>query len=172
MLQLKRTEEVAQGSQIKTIIQAALQAGKSARDPTQVPEIKPLQGYNNGEGGRYSKPDAPAALVDIATQAAMKGAIEPAVSRCMSKLVAMQAVEEVSNLRQRAYVMVETWNAAAAPVATTTLPVPPTVGTGKQMKLVNKMLHQPTMDLRAGKLVDEEGVLTEIMYELRSLEKN
>ena len=58
-------------------------------------------------------------------QVALKCAIEPAVSRCMSKLVAMQAVEEVSNLCQRAYVIVETLNtdAAAATVSTTTLPV-------------------------------------------------
>jgi len=49
-------------------LKAALQAGKAARDPKKVPAILPLKSYNSGEGGRYTKPEAPAVLVEIATQ--------------------------------------------------------------------------------------------------------
>ena len=50
------------------MLQAALQAGKAARDPKKVPEILPLKAYNSGEGGRYSKPDPPFEMVQKATE--------------------------------------------------------------------------------------------------------
>lgn len=60
-----------------------MKAGKASRDSSKVPEIAELKNYNSGEGGRYSKPEAPKNLVNKATLAANEKAINPAVSRCI-----------------------------------------------------------------------------------------
>jgi len=143
MLQMKRTVEVSKGTKLQIILKAALQAGKAARDPKKVPAILPLKSYNSGEGGRYTKPEAPAVLVEIATQAAVDFAIEPAIQKCISNLYAMNSSEKIKDLREKAKCLIDTSSDEV----------------DDRLKKINRILHLPTLELREGKSIDEAKLM-------------
>jgi len=147
MLQLKRTSEVANGPRVKQLFDASLQAGKAARDPSQVIDILPLKQY--GTDGRYAT-SAPTHLMEAAVAAATKIAIEPAVQRCEAKLMAMDSSDAISGLRSR---VEETLQGAGF-----SSELDKDVGL-----VVRRLLHRPIMALREGKSVDEDQIISDIV---------
>ena len=146
MLQLKRTAEVAnQYPKVKIILDAALSAGKSARDVKQCPVLKELKGYD-GEG-KYSQP-APPKLAKKVAEEVIKVAIEPAVCRSVERLNALDSSDKIVDLRQRAKKLYDENDVNSD-------------------KIVKKMLHEPCMDIRSGKMVDVEEILAGIKKELK-----
>jgi hypothetical protein len=141
MLQMKRTLDVAQGAHIQAILKASLSAGKAARDVSQVPEIKALQKSGGG--------DTPAATIQQATEAALQKAIEPNVQKCVSELQVRKRsiTDKVISLRRKSQSMVESMGGDWS---------------GTEGSMVKQYLHQPTMDLRNGILVDEQAFLQKV----------
>ena len=152
MLQLKRTAEVAMGSRVRVIFDSALQAGKAARDPDSVPEIRSLRSY--GAEGKYGT-EAPPELIARATKAMKELAIETAVDKCISKFMAIDASDAVSQLRLSIQNVL--------------------LGEGIDInsdtdvgRCVRSMLHQPCIDLREGRQVDINTLLEMIQAKLRN----
>ena len=146
MLQLKRTAEVAsQYPKMKIILDAALSAGKAARDTKQCPVLNKLKGYD-GEG-KYSQA-APPQLANEVAEEVIELAIEPAVQRSIERLNAYESSDKIVTLRQRAKELCDDrdW---------------------EREKLVNKMLHGPCMEIRNGKTIDLEKVLADIEVKLK-----
>jgi type IV secretory pathway VirJ component len=131
---------------LKAILDAALTAGKAARDPNQVPELEPLRRYGSGNS-RYSS-EAPANLSQAAAKAAMKLAIEPAVRICVANFQARKQSYAIVNLRQQVEQMGKT---------------------REEIKWLNQQLHQPTMDLRKGLEVDKCDLLVTLESELQAI---
>ncbi len=90
-------------------------------------------------------------------QAAIEQAVDPTVTTCVSKLLAMETdtAARILDLRQRVNNVVASFD--------------PDRRDGIQ-KLANKLLHEPTIQLREGKLSDEDvnGVAQMIERKLRS----
>ena len=137
LLQLKRTP--TEGSRVKLLLDAALSSGKAARDPNQVPELKPLRDYGTGNS-KYSI-DPPAALTDAAAQAALRLAIEPTVQDCLERLNAMSMSDVIARLRQETELLAQT---------------------DEETRWLRKELHQPTMDLRQGSEIDIDSFVKEL----------
>lgn len=180
------------GSKIRTILQTALQAGKAARDPNKVPEIKTLQAYNSGEGGRYSKPDAPTELVQIAAKVnnnflfnnglylifylvnnkneldffcVAKAAVDLAIEPAIQKcMLNIQAMDSAE--------AISTLRKSAKDIISESFESRGREIQGYQkiydekVKRVNQILHEPTMKLRQGKAIDKESILQQITNEL------
>lgn len=138
---------MARGSPtVKAILDAALSAGKAARDPCQVPELEPLHRYGSGNS-RYSL-EAPAYLSEAAAKAAMELAIEPAVKQCVAKFQAREQADAVVQLRRQAERMAET---------------------PEEVRWLNQRLHQPTMNLRKGIEVDQRNLLDTLESDLQAM---
>ena len=145
MLQLKRTSEVAsQYPNMKIILDAALSAGKAARDTKQCPALNKLKGYDNE--GKYSQA-APQKLANEVAEEVIELAIMPAVKRSLERLNAHKASDQIIILRQQAKDLYDADDIVSG-------------------QIVKKMLHGPCMELRQGKKVDVEEVLLAIKVKL------
>ena len=105
-------------------------AGKAARNEKTVPEIIKLKEY--GSDGT-----PPSALASFVAEAAIEKAVKPYVVTCVAKLSAQESdiVTQISTLRQRVNDIV--------------------VSLGDEQslhKVANRLLHEPTMQIREGKL--------------------
>jgi len=129
LLQLKRTKDVARGKDTNNLLEYALRAGKAARNPDIVPELKLLREYGTGDS-KYSS-EAPPEMLQQVVDAVLKQAIEPLVDDFVtSSGMTDDTTSALSLLRQ-----------------TETLARNPT-----ERSWIRKRLHQPTMDLRNGLL--------------------
>jgi len=151
MLQLKRSSEVVLGSRVKTIFDAALSAGKAARDVHQVPDIRCLKGY--GSGGKYSV-EPPEELMKKSEDAAKTMAIEPAVQKCKEKFRALDSASLVSTFREN---IMTALTEEGFDLDNNT----------NDRHIVRSYLHKPCIDLRKGVAVDEAAVLSELRINLR-----
>ena len=143
MLQLKRTADIA-SPKMKIILDAALNAGKAARDTKQCPVIKQLKGYDEG---KYSQVAPPELSKEVADEV-VKLAIEPAVERGIDRLRAYEFSDRIVQLRQQASGLYDD-------------------GDKESARFVNQKLHEPCMELRSGKNVDINRVLADINLELK-----
>jgi hypothetical protein len=142
LLQLKRTP--TEGNRIKLLLDAALAAGKAARDPQRVPELQSLRDYGSGDN-KYSM-DPPAEITDSAARAAVCRAIEPTVKDYVERWNAMRMSDLISRLR------LETESLSQ---------------TDAELLWLRTHLHKPTMDLRQGKILDIEAAVAELDMKLR-----
>ena len=137
---------MARGSRVKALLDAALTAGKAARDPQRVPKLEALRQYGSGSS-RYSC-EPPAHLSEAAATAAAELAIEPSVEQCLAKFQAMEQSSAINSLRQKAELMANTLEEA---------------------RFIKQQLHQPTMDLRQGLRVDEHHLLVTLQSGLQAM---
>mmetsp|Transcript_26872 Transcript_26872/g.63761 ORF Transcript_26872/g.63761 Transcript_26872/m.63761 type:complete len:484 (+) Transcript_26872:73-1524(+) len=153
LLQLKRTVEVVSvdssdypKGRVKTLLDTALRAGKAARNEAVVPEIRELKQY--GSDGT-----PPSKIANVVAGAAIQKAVDPSVKTCVSKLQAME-----SGTPSLIVILRERVNKLAASFEN------PDV-----RKLANRLLHEPTMRLRAGELTsdDIDSVVSQIESRLR-----
>jgi len=80
------------------------------------------------------------------TQAAIDRAVKPAVATCVANLLAMdlETTTQIANIRQSVNDIVASLAKSSG-------------GGGKELqKLANKLLHEPTMELREGNLSHED----------------
>ena len=146
MLQLKRTAEVAgHYVRMKIILDAALNAGKAARDTNHCPVLKKLKGYD--EEGRYS-PSAPPRLAQEVAEEVVQLAIEPAVQRGIERLKALEFSDRIVMLRQRVRQLYDENDEEGD-------------------RLARQLLHGPCMDLRNGEDVDVDQVFEGIHAQLK-----
>mmetsp|Transcript_3463 Transcript_3463/g.7224 ORF Transcript_3463/g.7224 Transcript_3463/m.7224 type:complete len:563 (-) Transcript_3463:124-1812(-) len=165
LLQLKRTVEVVSAlnpgdlvsvrregeaktggrGRIKTLLDGALSAGKGARNEEVVSEIKRLREY--GSDGT-----PPAALANIAAEAAIQRAVKPAVATCVARLAAMETdtAERISRLRRRVGDIVNSLEDERGSADTENK------NRIRLKKMANRLLHEPTMQLREGRLSEGE----------------
>lgn len=146
LLQLKRTPFEG-GNRIKLLLDAALSAGKAARDPQQVPELEELRNTYGETGNSKYSIDPPAAVTELVAKAAMARAIVPAVDDCVQRLQAMGRAEPIVRLRERVDTTLEPRN-------------------GEETKWLRKQLHGPTMNLRQGKEVDIDALIKDLESQL------
>jgi hypothetical protein len=66
MTELKRTKEVAIGTNVGQLLEYALRGGKAARNEEIVPELRALREFGNGDSKYSSEP--PRALTDSAKE--------------------------------------------------------------------------------------------------------
>ena len=137
LLQLKRTGESVYGSRTKQIVDAALRAGKMARDTNELSEIEALRPY--GTDGKYSM-DPPADVLRAVTDAAIRRVIEPTVWECVARFRAMEGTEAIVKLRKE-----------AEGLATNK----------EELKWIRQQLHGPTMKLRDGDMIDVGHLVNE-----------
>ena len=81
------------------------------------------------------------------TQAAIDRAVKPAVATCVANLLAMdlETTTQIANMRQSVNDIVASLAKSSG------------CGGGKELqKLANKLLHEPTMELREGNLSHED----------------
>jgi len=165
-------------AKLSAVLRASLMAGKGARNVAVVPELELLRGGRGGSGGLLTYvggvlggTTARPHEVVLAAEAALAKAIEPAVKKCVNEVAALSGSrgQEVKRLRKRA-------EAAAALAVTETAA---TFGNGERLgfnssvefdwatsklaassrSAVRRVLHAPTLAVRAGKEVDEGKVV-------------
>jgi len=159
LLQLKRTVEAISvidqnatqkqtggRGRIKILLDSALTAGKLARREDIVPEIIKLK-----EFGSDGTP--PSVLASLVAEAAIEKAVKPSVVECVAKLSAQESdkATQISTIRQRVNDIV--------------------VSLGDEQslhKVANRLLHEPTMQIREEKLTqdDVEDVVKRIEEQL------
>lgn len=146
LLQLKRTPFEG-GNRIKLLLNAALSAGKAARDPQQVPALEQLRrDYGETGNSKYSIAP-PAAVTEAAAKAAVDLAVIPAVKDCVERLQAMTRTEPIVQLRRRVDETLAPQN-------------------DEEIKWLRKQLHAPTMDLREGRVVDIDALVQDLEEQL------
>ena len=127
LLQLKRTKEVAVGKDVNKLLECALRAGKAARNPDVVPELKLLREYGTGDS-KYST-EAPTETLQLVIDSVLKLAIEPLVDEFeQSSRISGDLASALSLLRR-------TEGLALNPA---------------ERRWIRKRLHQPTLSLRNG----------------------
>jgi len=131
----------------KLLFDGALQSGKAARSPKAVPILDELREASSGA-------DGPPELSMKAAESAKLRAVNPAVKACVSKFKAMEATDDIMNLRERAKSIVEEFNLKFD---------------DDECKSVRSVLHRPTMKLREGIRVDIDQVLVEIQLEVSNI---
>ena len=141
LLQLKRTP--TEGNRIKILLDAALAAGKAARDPQRVPELQSLRDYGPGDD-KYSI-DPPAQVTDAAARAAVRRAIEPTIKEYVERWNAMRMSDLISRLRLETEKLGQT---------------------DAELLWLRAQLHKPTMDFRQGKVLDIEDFVAELGLKL------
>ena len=124
-------------------------AGKAARNEKTVPEIIKLKEY--GSDGTPSS-----ALAGLVAEAAIEKAVKPSVVACVAKLLAQESdtATQITTMRQRVNDIVVS------------------LGDEKPLhKVANRLLHKPTMQIREGKLSqnDIEDVVRTIEKQLISI---
>lgn len=141
LLQLKRTP--SEGTRIKLLLDAALAAGKAARDPQRVPELRSLRDYGSGDS-KYSM-DPPALVTEAAARAAVRLAIEPTVNEYVERWNAMSMSDVITKLRLQTEQLAQT---------------------DAEQLWLRTQLHTPTMDLRQGTVIDIESLVVELEMKL------
>lgn len=129
---------------IKALLDGALRAGKMVRNENIVPEIVPLKNYTSDDA---MPPDD---LRIPAVEAAMKHAITPSVASCVERLEVLErdASKQISTMRKRVNSFVDTLMEPINDVHAIYC------NYNELKRLANKLLHEPTMQLRRGKLSD------------------
>lgn len=151
MLQLKRTAEVSKEfTTMKTIFDTALSSGKGARNPKECPSLNKLKGYD-GEG-KYSQAAPPPKLAREVADDVVDLIIEPQVQKGIQRLRANAAASSITYLRSQAELLYNPDDKDSA-------------------KIVNRLLHEPTMKLRDGVDVDVAKIISSIQEELASKNK-
>ena len=150
LLQLKRTSAAVScgGSRVKIVLDAALRAGKHARDPRHVPQIEALRPY--GSDGKY-RMAAPPHLAEEVTVSAMTLAVDPTVQECIEKFRAIDMTQSIVSLRQR----VETLAANE-----------------DESKWLRRQIHSPTMELRRGNDVDTGSLIDSLAIAVQKRRKD
>ena len=148
------TQDSTSRGRIKTLLDTALTAGKKARNEAAIPEISSLK--------EYSKDDTPNEIMLPTIDVVMDRAIKPSVTKCIKRLESFEngSSSQITSLRMQVYAMVdaltEQQDARMDDVRQ------------RQLKrLANKLLHQPTMQLRQEKLSDKELEDIILQIELR-----
>jgi hypothetical protein len=151
MLQLKRTAEVASKYQrVKIVLDSALSAGKSARNPEKCPDLLKLQRF--GGEGKYSQ-QAPITLSKEVANSVIEGVVEPMIEQTVKRIQALNSTHQIISLRKKANAIL---HSASNDV------------TSEQKKLLQEILHQPTLDMKEGKSVNEDLVLNQIRIALKT----
>eukprot|EP00815_Leptocylindrus_aporus_P012271 CAMPEP_0116070504 /NCGR_PEP_ID=MMETSP0322-20121206/13089_1 /TAXON_ID=163516 /ORGANISM="Leptocylindrus danicus var. apora, Strain B651" /LENGTH=146 /DNA_ID=CAMNT_0003558405 /DNA_START=931 /DNA_END=1371 /DNA_ORIENTATION=- len=139
MLQMKRSKELSVGgSRIGMLFDASLQAGKRARNPNILPEVKDLKPYGN-------TPNYPADLSNRAALAVREKVMEPIVAETVSKFSAMKASLKIKKLRSSIELVISKYTLQQ-----------------HEDDTIKKIMHEATMRLRKGDSVDEDLLLDEI----------
>jgi len=122
------------------------------RNEAIVPQIRELKEY--GSDGT-----PPVRLANKVAAAAIELGIEPSVTSCIERLAAMETAEQISHLRSRANEIVK-----SIVVNDKSLSQP------KLQKLMNGLLHLPTMRVREGDISGSElvDIIDDIECKLRS----
>ena len=142
LLQLKRTKEVAVGKDVNKLLECALRAGKAARNPDVVPELKLLREYGTGDS-KYST-EAPTETLQLVIDSVLKLAIEPLVDEFeQSSRISGDLASALSLLRR-------TEGLARDPA---------------ERRWIRKRLHQPTLSLRNGSFA-----ISDVRREIRQIE--
>jgi hypothetical protein len=129
ILQLKRTKDAARGKETNKLLECALRAGKAARNPDVVPELKLLRDYGTGDS-KYST-DAPPEILHRVIDSVMKLAIEPLVDEFLRSSTMTDDIASALALLRRAEDLART---------------------PAERSWIRKRLHQPTLGLRDGSL--------------------
>ena len=146
------TQDSTSCGRIKTLLDTALTAGKKARNEAAIPEISSLK--------EYSKDDTPNEIMLPTIDAVMDRAIKPCVSKCIKRLESFEngSSSQITNLRMQVYAIVDTLTEQHDNRSDVSIQL---------KKLANKLLHQPTMQLRQEKLSDIELEDIILQIELR-----
>jgi len=108
-------------------LEAAIEAGKAARNTAIVPEIEELREVGDG---RY-RVEVGENIVTAVGDAVKKKAIDPIVERCVEKLTARGYSDEIERFRHVA------------------------IAVGEKREEVNRLIHEPTKILRSGGKLDD-----------------
>lgn len=150
LLQLKRTKEVADGKQVDRVLEVALRAGKAARNVDKVPDLARLREYGTGDS-KYASGEAPPEILDAVKDAVLQLAILPLVK---------EGIAATRITRHMDAAIVELRNEAQQ------------MATNEEERIwIQKRLHQPTLDLRSGKMPvqDVRKELFQIREELQAI---
>ena len=153
-IQQKEEERQQRYSHVKLVLDCALNAGKAARDINTVPILAQLKNYDCE--GKYST-SAPAQLAAEAIEDVKRLAIQPAIDRCMEKLMSQKYTERIVLFRQQVderMMMISQKNAVAS------------ASKGQTSVIVKKMVHDTIVELRSGNDVDTREILLQIEAEL------
>lgn len=146
MLQLKRTAQVAAPyRKVKLVLDAALSAGKAARNPEKCPALLQLKPF--GGEGKYSQ-EAPLGLAREVAMSVVETVIEPMVKQTIERIQVLDRTQEIKSLREQAEAMIQRSGSCG--------------GSESVKKRVQEILHEPTLRLREGKDVDVKQVLDHI----------
>ena len=148
LLQLKRTLDVATRQQQQSsrsecsvvlllLLRCALQAGKAARNPAVVPELRELQLYGTGNNPKYDA-SPPLALSQRIAAVARQRAIDPIVQDCVARVEALAFARVICNFRERALALARN---------------------DAERIRVQQIIHEPTLQLRRGLGVNVESIL-------------
>ncbi|CAJ1380244.1 unnamed protein product [Effrenium voratum] len=141
MLQLKRSLEAVDdhdgpcGRRLRLLLRMALEAGKAARSAT-LPELA-------GLGSKASR--------RAAFEAAEVKVVKPQVAKCVAKLRGLRHGRRVAALRARAAELLEAAELRAGSEAET-----------RARRRVSRLLHAPSLALKAGRQVDEQQLLQQL----------
>ncbi|KAK3264653.1 hypothetical protein CYMTET_26621 [Cymbomonas tetramitiformis] len=169
MLQLRRTLHAASapatgapgsasalnppcGTQLGLILRSGLQAGKAARNPADLPQMRKLRGSSKGSG-RYAQP-VPMETALAAVQEAIDLVLEPVLKEYMGKLQALDNSNQIRRLRQRVEEVADELLQRAPQLDSST--------TRSVNKEAQRLLHEPTILLRNGVSVNESAVVNAI----------
>lgn len=134
LLQLKRTKDIAEGNHIHQLLEYALRAGKAARNTAIVPSLSLLREYGTGDSKYSAQP--PRDVLSLVTDNVIAQAINPLVHE----------FSQVSSQSPNVSMAICILRARIESLANTTT----------ERAWLKKRLHQPTIDLRNGKLRSED----------------
>ena len=152
------TQDSTSCGRIKTLLDTALTAGKKARNEAAIPEISSLK--------EYLKDDTPNEIMLPTIDVVMDRAIKPSVTKCIKRLESFEngSSSQITRLRMQVYAIVdaltEQQDARMDDIRQRQL-----------KKLANRLLHQPTMQLRQEKISDIELEDITLQIELRLKEQ-
>eukprot|EP00540_Astrosyne_radiata_P007332 CAMPEP_0116867742 /NCGR_PEP_ID=MMETSP0418-20121206/26792_1 /TAXON_ID=1158023 /ORGANISM="Astrosyne radiata, Strain 13vi08-1A" /LENGTH=457 /DNA_ID=CAMNT_0004503599 /DNA_START=37 /DNA_END=1413 /DNA_ORIENTATION=+ len=157
MAQFKQCRQAASGPRVQMIMDAALTAGKKARNEKVVPPIAFLKRKDN-ESDDHDEFDefenGPSQdQVQWAAEAALELAVKPTMEACEEKYVAACHADLVADFRQRVEALATD---------------------GEELLWLRQQMHQPTIDLRQGKPIDVErwiGTLQSHLLQQRKVKK-
>ncbi|KAL7473826.1 hypothetical protein ACHAXS_014465 [Conticribra weissflogii] len=134
------------------MLEWALNAGKAVRNEAIVPQIRELKEY--GSDGT-----PPVGLASKVAASAIELGIEPSVTSCIERLAAMETSEQISQLR---------WTANE--IVNSVLVDEKSLSQRELQKIMNGLLHLPTMRVRKGSISDDEliDMIDEIEWKLRN----
>jgi hypothetical protein len=141
LLQLKRTMEVANGPTIQTVFRYALQVGKGVRNPVRVPELNLLRPFGTDNSKFTSQP--PMKLVQQVQEAAIRRVVDPTLEQIMND--ELINVSTLSGFRQQAESL---------------------ASNAQELRMIKKQIHDPTVRLRQGQVVDTKSVLNQLELDL------